>query len=146
MGPEGPLSRFKYPPTVPILSQINPVRTPQPTSWRSILILTSHLRPSLQRGLFPSGFPTKTIYEPLISAIRVQSPAHLTFLDLITWIIFGEEYRLWSSFLCSFPRYLVPLRSKYYRQHSILKHIQLTSRPLCERACIKPYTTQQEKL
>ena len=29
---------------------------PPPTSWRSILILVSHLRPSLPSGLFPSGF------------------------------------------------------------------------------------------
>ena len=39
------------PPPVPFLSQIDPVHTPHPTSWRSILILSSHLRlgfPSLQ--------------------------------------------------------------------------------------------------
>jgi len=34
-----------------------------PTSWRSILICT-HLRLGLPSGLFPSGFPTKTLYTP----------------------------------------------------------------------------------
>jgi hypothetical protein len=34
----------KCPPPVPILSQLHPVPPPLPTSWRSILILSSHLR------------------------------------------------------------------------------------------------------
>ena len=37
---------------------------PHPTSWRSTLILSSHLRLGLQSGLFPSGFPNKTLYTP----------------------------------------------------------------------------------
>jgi len=37
---------------------------PHTTSWRSILILFTHLRLGLPSGLFPSGFPTKTLFTP----------------------------------------------------------------------------------
>ena len=92
----------KTPPTVPILSHINPVHALHPTSWRSILTLSSHLRPRLPSGLFPSGFPTKTLYAPLLFPIRATCPAHLIKLDLIPWTIFDEEFVSLNPSLCSF--------------------------------------------
>jgi hypothetical protein len=74
----------KYTPPVPILSQLDPVHAPHTTSWRSILILSSHLRLGFPSGLFPSGFPTKTLWTPLSSPIRATCPAHLILLDFIT--------------------------------------------------------------
>jgi len=71
---------------------------PHPSSWRSILILSSHLR----LGLFPSGFPTKILYTLLYSHIPAISPAHLILLDFITQKILGEEYRSLRSSSCSF--------------------------------------------
>ena len=55
-----------------------------PTSWGSILILSTHLRLCLPSGLFPYGFTTKTLYTPLSSTIHATCPAHLILLDFIT--------------------------------------------------------------
>ena len=75
---------------------------PNPTSLRSIFILSSHLSLGLPSGHFPSGFPTKNLHTPLLSTIRATCPAHLILLDFITRTILGEEYRSFSSSLCSF--------------------------------------------
>ena len=45
-----------------------------PTSWRSILMLSSHLCLGLPMGLFPSGFPTKTMYATLLSSYVLHAP------------------------------------------------------------------------
>ena len=48
------------------LSWASPIQSiyPHPASWRSILILSTHLRLGLPSGLFPPGLPTKTLYTP----------------------------------------------------------------------------------
>jgi len=88
-------------PLVPILSQINPVQTPNPTSWRYILTLSSYRRRCVPSGLLPSGFPTKTLYTPLMSHIHATSLAHLILPDWMTRVIFGKECRSYSFSLCS---------------------------------------------
>jgi len=70
------------------------------SSLRSILILLTRLHLDFQSGVFPSGFPINMSYKFLISTVRATCPAHII-LDLITQIIRGEAYKLWSSSLCS---------------------------------------------
>ena len=87
------------------LSSANCIQSPQtlPTSWRSILLFSSHLCLGLPSGLFTSGYPTKTLCTLIHSSIRATCPAHLILLDFITRTILGEEYRSLSSSLCNFP-------------------------------------------
>jgi hypothetical protein len=63
---------------------------PYPTSWRSILILSFHLRLGRPSALFSSA--TKTLYKPLLSPIHATCLAQLILLDLTTRPVLGEEY------------------------------------------------------
>jgi hypothetical protein len=73
----------KCPPPAPILSQLFTFHTPTSHFLKIILILSSHLCLGFPSGLFPSGFPIKTLSMPLLSPIHATSPAHLILLDLI---------------------------------------------------------------
>ena len=69
------------------LSWASPIQSiyPHPTSWRSVLILSTHPHLGLPSGLLPSDFPTKTLYTPLSSPIHAQP---ISFF----WILSPAQY------------------------------------------------------
>ena len=106
------------------LSWASPIQSiyPHPTSWRSILILSTHLRLGLPSGLLPSGFPTKTLHIPSphpyaphaqsISFFSILSPAQY-------WVrctnLLAPRYVI--SFI---PRYLATPRPTHNSLHNLV--------------------------
>jgi hypothetical protein len=110
-------------PPVPFLSQINPVHAPHPTSWRSILIFSSHLHLGLPSGSLSLRFPHKTLCGPLLfpPTCYMPNPSHSQF-DHLNNIWWGIQIIKLLIVFSSLPCYLVPLRPKYSPQHNILNY------------------------
>ena len=82
-------SIHKCPPPVPILNQIDPIRT------LTCPFLKIHLNIILPSTTGSSKrFPHQTLYTPLLSPMCSTCPIHLILLDLIARTILGEENRL----------------------------------------------------
>jgi hypothetical protein len=113
---------YKNPPSVPALSQINSINAFHHTSWRSTLILSSHLNLSRRSRLVHSRLPTKILWAPLFSLIPARCLLYLILLDLITRMIFCEEFRWQISSLCSLLHSLSRCDSCAQHCKSMLTH------------------------
>jgi hypothetical protein len=70
-------------------------------------------------GLCPLGLPAVTSCVFLFSAMCCTYPIHLTDLHLFFLIMFGEEYKSWTSWLCNFVR---PLEVHIFPLHCSSVH------------------------
>jgi hypothetical protein len=107
------------------------------------LMLPSHLRLGHPSGRLPSGLPTKILYASL-SPIRATCPAPLILPDLITRIIFGDEYMSLSSSLCSLLH--SPVASSLLGPNILLSTLFSNTLSLCSSLSVRdqvshPYKT-----
>jgi hypothetical protein len=92
------------PPPVPNLRQFNPVHASHPTSWRPILVLSSHLRHGLPSDPRPSGLPIKILYScPFLhKGVDENTKRSLYLYDgiyLRRWFYYSFRYWLFVRFI-----------------------------------------------
>jgi hypothetical protein len=148
MKPRGLLLHSQVPATCPYPEpdRSSPC-TQNSTSWRSILILSSHLSlgsskwsPSLR---FPHQNPVDT--SPLPCMCHMPHPSHSSQFDHPNNILWAVQItKLLIMSFSPFPCYLVPLRPKYSPQQPILKHPQLMFLPQCQRPSFTPIQNNRQ--
>ena len=110
------------------LSWASPIQSiyPHPTSWKSILIVSTHLRLGLTSRLLPSNFSSKTLYtsSPHPYAPHAQPISFFSILSPAQYWVRSTNNLSPCYAISSIPRYLVLRRYKYSPQHHVLKHHQ----------------------
>jgi len=109
--------------------------SPHPTSWRSVLILTSHIRLAVPRVLFPSGFSTRILCKPVFFPIRATCPAYFTQRTTSTNTSILLAKCIWFIYilLCEFEHLLVNIN--YHKNNARNVYYQNTWKKLVFLHC-----------
>ena len=145
MEPQGPLPLFKSARYLSLswASSIQS-RPTHPTSWRTMLILSFHLRLGLPSGLFLFDFPTETLYTPLLShhtcyMSRPSRSSRFYHPNNIWWGI--QIIKLLIMYFSPFHYYSYTITPP---QHPILKHPQPTFLPQYDRPNFTPIQNNRQ--
>ena len=138
MEPKGSLQRSQAPATYPYPRPEQSSPFPPPTSWRTILILSSHLCLGLSLR-FPHQNPVHTSPPPTCATC----PAHLILLNLITQIICFEECRSLSSSLCSL--FQSPVTSSLLSPNILLNTLFSNTLNLCSSLNVSNHVSHPYK-
>ena len=130
------------PPSVPILSQLNPFHTPTSHFLKIHPYIILPSTPGSPNGLFHSFLSHQIpVYaSPLLHTRYIPRPSRFYKPNNIGW---GLQFvKLLIMYFSPLPCHLVPVRLKYSPQHPIFKYPQPTFLPQCERPSSTPIQTR----
>jgi hypothetical protein len=106
---------------------------PHPTSWRVILILSYYLRLGLPSVIFTSGFPTNTLYTPLLSPYVLHA-SPISFFSILS----PEQY--WVRSIGHYaPHYVVFSRTYVHIMSNLVRAEALHMYHQASYGCLKNY-------